>query len=506
MKGLKVLGIEEDGTAAEIGIEPGDEILSINGKPVGDCLSYRYLISSEKVTLLVKKAEGGLLDIDLEKDEGDDLGIVPEEMRIRRCGNKCVFCFVAQMPKGLRRSLYVKDEDYRHSFLYGNYITLTTMKDEDYRRIIGERLSPLYISVHATDDSVRRFLLANRKAPPIMENIKRLANGGITMHTQAVVCPCLNDGDVLIKTVEDLAAFYPKVASLAVVPVGITKHREGLYPLRTFTRSEARKLLDSLEPLRKKYRKKTGESFVYPSDELYIKAGYDFPKDSEYDGYPQIDNGVGLVRDFLTEFRREKRRLPKKPKALPCRSERSRGTHSCSSELKVKGGSLHSGRGDKLRHRRLILITGISFATYLKTMAEEISATTGIKLKVLPVKNELFGHTVTVTGLLSGHDIAAALKGKKAAAALVPSVAVRDGEGVFLDDMTPEEVEREAGVKIIMIEPTAKGLVEALKKGAHCAPNPHPSPSPLKGRWASGLDSSLRWNDEHFGRLHDHHW
>lgn len=465
MKGLKVLGIEDDGTAAEIGIEPGDEILSINGKPVGDCLSYRYLISSEKVTLLVKKAEGGLLDIDLEKDEDDDLGVVPEEMRIRRCGNKCVFCFVAQMPKGLRRSLYVKDEDYRHSFLYGNYITLATMKDEDYRRIIEERLSPLYISVHATDDGIRRFLLANRKAPPIMENIKRLADGGITMHTQAVVCPGINDGDVLLKTVEDLAAFYPKVASLAVVPVGITKHREGLYPLRTFTRSEASRLLDSLEPLRKKYRKQFGESFVYPSDELYIKAGYDFPKDSEYDGYPQIDNGVGLVRDFLTEFRREKRRLPKMLKESVCRSDRSGGTHSYSSELKtkVKGRSLDSARDDSTRYRRLLLITGFSFAPYLKLVAEEINATPGLKVKVLPVKNELFGHTVTVTGLLSGRDIAAALKGKKANAALVPSVAVRDGEGVFLDDMTPEDVEKEAGVKIIMIEPTAKGLVEAVK-------------------------------------------
>ena len=263
-----------------------------------------------------------------------------------------------------------------------------------------------------------------------MENIKRLADGGITMHTQAVVCPGINDGDVLVKTVEDLAALYPKVASLAVVPIGITKHRDGLYPLRTFTPAEARSLLDSLEPMRKRFRKQFGESFVYPSDELYIKAGYDFPKDREYDGYPQIDNGVGLVRDFLTEFRREKRRLPKM--------------------LKVA-------------HRRLILLTGISFAQYLKEIAEEINATPGLKVKVLPVKNELFGHTVTVTGLLSGRDIAAALKGKRADAALVPSVAVRDGEGVFLDDMTPEEVEREAGIKIIMIEPTAKGLVEALK-------------------------------------------
>jgi len=429
MHSLKVKDIYPGGTALEIGIEKGDEILSINGSPVPDYLAYKYLIADEEVTLLVRKKDGSLLDIDIEKDDDDDLGILPPPMKVRCCNNKCVFCFVAQMPRGMRRSLYLKDEDYRHSFLYGNYITLTTLKDEDYERIIREKLSPLYVSVHTTDDTLRRFLLGNPKAPAVMGGIKRLTDGGIMLHTQAVVSPGLNDGDSLIRMVEALSKLYPKVASLAVVPVGLTKHRDRLYPLKGFTKGSAARLLDALEPYRKKFRKEFGENFVYPSDELYIKAGRDFPKDRDYDGYQQIDNGVGLVRDFLTEFASEKRRLPR---AL-------------------------------INKKRVVLVTGISFAPYLKEVAETLNKVSGLSVSVLPVKNELFGHSVTVTGLLSGKDIAAALKGKRADAALIPSVTMRDGEGVFLDDLTPEDIEKEAGIRVVMAEPTARGLVEAVR-------------------------------------------
>ena len=434
LKGLKIAGIEPGGIASEVGMEVGDEIISVNSSPVPDYLAYRYLIASEEVTLLVKKKSGGIAEIEIEKDEDDDLGIIAPPMRVRACNNHCVFCFVEQMPGGLRRSLYVKDEDYRHSFLYGNYVTMTTMKDEDFARIIRERLSPLYVSVHATDDSLRRFLLGNCKAPSIMEGIKKLTDSGIVLHTQAVVAPGINDGAALIKTTEDLAALYPKVQSLAVVPVGLTKHREKLYPLRTFTKSEAGKLLDGLEPLRKKYRRKFGVNFVYPSDEFYLKGQWPFPPVKEYDGYPQMDNGVGLVRDFLDEF--------KKTSTFSLRKEKV---------AKRNGGE------------NLLLITGKSFAPILKEIAEGIEAKVkNLKLRVLPVKNNLFGEKVTVTGLLSGKDIIAALKGKKADAAIIPSVTMRDGAGVFLDDLTPEDVERETGLKIIMIEPTARGLLEAL--------------------------------------------
>ena len=440
LKGLKVTDIEPGGTALEIGIETGDEILSINGFPVPDMLAYRYLIANEDVALLVKKKSGGLIDIDLEKDEDDDLGIIPPAMPVRRCNNKCVFCFVSQMPKGLRKTLYVKDEDYRHSFLHGNYITLTTLKEEDYERIITERLSPLYVSVHTTDDELRRFLLGNKKAPPIMESILRLVDGGITLHTQAVVAAGLNDGENLIKTVEDLALLHPAVASLAVVPAGITMHRGGLYPLKLFTKAGAAKLLDSLEPLRKKYRKLFGEAFVYPSDEFYIKAGRDFPKDKEYDGYPQIDNGVGLVRDFLTEWNREKKRLKCKTPSFSLRKEKEAKRN----ELKV------------------LLVTGKSFEPYLKNIAEEIEGITKAKVTVLPVKNELLGHTVTVAGLLCGTDIANSLKGKKADAVIIPAVTMRDGAGVFLDDLTPYDVEQATGIKVVLVDPSARGLIEGI--------------------------------------------
>ncbi len=431
MKGLKVTNIDEHGTGREIGLEKGDEILSINGREVMDYLAYRYLIASEDVAILVRKKDGTLLDIDLEKDEDDDLGIEPQPMRVRCCNNKCVFCFVAQMPRGLRRSLYVRDEDYRHSFLYGNYITLTTLTDADYERIIRDRLSPLYVSVHTTDDETRRFLLGNKKAQPVMDGIKRLTDGGVTLHTQAVICPGINDGDNLKRTVEDLSLLYPMVASLAVVPIGLTKHRERLYPLKAFTKQGAAKLLDSLEPFRRKFRKKFGENFAYPSDEFYIKAGREFPKEREYDGYPQIDNGVGLVRDFMTEFK--------------------------STFFLIKESSKENITP------KILLVTGVSFAPYLKEVAENLEEKTGLNIRVVPVKNELFGHSVTVAGLLSGNDIAHALKGKRADAALIPSVTMRDGDGVFLDDMTPADVEREAGLKIIMVEPTAHGLVEAIR-------------------------------------------
>ncbi|HLB25518.1 MAG TPA: DUF512 domain-containing protein [Nitrospirota bacterium] len=436
VKGLKVAGVLEGGTASEIGIGKGDEILRIGGSDVPDYLCYRYLIASEEVTLLVKKKDGGLVEIELEKDEDDDLGIVPPPMRVHRCNNKCVFCFVSQMPPGLRKTLYVKDEDYRHSFLYGNYVTLTTLTDEDYARIVRERLSPLYVSVHATDDETRRFLLGNQKAPEIMPALKRLVEGGIQIHAQAVISPGMNDGEMLIKTAEDLASLHPGVASLAVVPVGLTRHRHTLYPLKGFTPAGAARLLDGLEPLRKKYRRKFKESFAYPSDEFYIKAGRDFPPEREYDGYPQMDNGVGLVRDFLTEFGKEKKT----------------STFSLRKEKVAKRNDV----------KKIILVTGISFAPYLAQTAKELEEKTGLNLKVLPVKNELFGHNVTVAGLLSGKDIARALKKEKADAALVPSVAVRDGDGIFLDDLTPQDVERLSGVKVVMVEPTARGLVEAL--------------------------------------------
>jgi putative radical SAM enzyme (TIGR03279 family) len=437
LKGLKIAGVEPGGIASEVGLEEGDEIISVNSSPVPDYLAYRYLITSEEVTLLVRKKSGGMTEIEIEKDEDDDLGITAPPMKVRACNNRCVFCFVEQMPRGLRRSLYLKDEDYRHSFLYGNYVTMTTMKDEDYVRIIRERLSPLYVSVHATDDQLRRFLLGNCKAPSILEGIKKLTDSGIVLHTQAVVAPGINDGAALIKTTEDLAAFYPKVQSLAVVPVGLTKHRDKLYPLRVFTKRRALRLLDGLEPLRKKYRRKFGVSFVYPSDEFYIKAGRDFPPVREYDGYPQIDNGVGLVRDFLDEFGKAL-----KPSTFSLRKEKVAKRNEA---------------------ENLILVTGKSFEPILKEIAKEIEAKVkNLKLRVLPVKNNLFGDKVTVTGLLSGNDIIATLKGKKADAAIIPSVTMRDGAGVFLDDLTPKDVERETGLKIIMTEPTARGLLEAL--------------------------------------------
>jgi len=430
LNALKIQYIEPGSTGEELGLTPGDEIISINGKPIPDVIAYRYLVFDEELTMLVKKTGGmGLYEYDIEKDFDDDLGVEPEPMKVARCNNRCVFCFVHQMPKGMRRTLYVKDEDYRHSFLYGNYITLTTLTEADYGRIIEDRLSPLYVSVHATDEAVRKKLLGNKKAAPVMVGIRRLVDGGIKLHTQAVVCPGINDGEVLSKTIEDLAALYPGVESLAVVPVGLTAHRERLYPLRGFTKRGAEKLLDMIAPMQKSYRKRLGVGFVYPSDELYIKAGRDFPKDKDYDGYPQIDNGVGLVRDFLTEFGKFKRRLPKR--------------------LKTK--------------RKVLLVTGKSFASYMREIAGTLNGIEGLTVSVLPVRNRLFGDTVTVAGLVCADDIAEAVKGKRADFMVVPSVMLRDGEDVFLDDVSPDELIERAGMNALITEPTAAGLIEAVR-------------------------------------------
>lgn len=428
LKGMRVAKVQSGGTGEELGIAAGDEILEINGKPVPDLVAYKFLIADAAVTVLTRRKDGSLHEYELEKDGDDDLDLEPAPLDIRVCGNHCVFCFVDQMPEGMRRSLYVKDDDFRHSFLYGSYITLTTLRDKEINRIIDEMLSPLYVSVHATDDEVRRTLLGKRRAPPIMELLQRLTSHGISLHTQAVLCPGINDGEVLRRTVEDLRALGPKVKSLAVVPIGLTQHRDDLPELRLYTKETAAEVLDLVLPYQKQYRKESGTAFVYAADEFYMKAERPVPSENHYDGYPQLDNGVGLVRDFLTQFKRQARRLPKaleEPKSL-------------------------------------LLVTGISFAPVLQGACARLAEVEGLKVEVAAVENALFGPSVTVTGLLCGKDIVAGLEGRRADAVVIPAIAIRDGYGVFLDDLTPADVERALGLPVLMAEPSARGLVDAV--------------------------------------------
>jgi len=403
---LEISRVLPGSAAARLGLATGDALISVNGEEINDCIDYAFTIADEHPSLVVKKKDGTLVQTAVSKEPDDDLGLEFAPLRVKRCRNRCVFCFVDQMPKGCRRSLYVKDDDFRASFLFGNYITLGALTEGDWNRIFSQRLSPLYVSVHATDPSLRTFMLGNKKAPDIMTSLKRLTAGGIRMHTQIVTCPGINDGPHLTRTVEDLAGLFPAVASIAVVPVGLTTHRKGLFPLKAFTPRRAKALLESVEGLGATYKKKFGTRLVFASDEFYVKAGKPTPPASFYEDFPQIENGVGMVAEFLGDARRTK---------LPAR----------------------------ISPRTVTIVTGVSFGAILKGVLQRLNRVKGVSIRLVTVKNRFFGPSVTVAGLLTGQDIVKALRGKNPGAlVVVPAHAVKEDEDVFLDNMTLAHLER----------------------------------------------------------------
>ncbi len=434
--GVKIEGIHPGSIGDKAGIKEGDYLLRINDKVVRDVIDYHFYMQENRLKLELRKEGGNRWEIEIEKGEAEDLGLELSPFKIRQCRNRCVFCFVNHLPKGMRKSLYIKDEDYRMSFLYGNYVTLTNISAEDKKRIYEERLSPLYISVHATDKKLRNHILGNPDAPDIMKEIKELVSHKIRIHAQIVLCPGINDGSHLIRTVEDLGRFYPYVSSIAVVPVGLTKYRKNP-DLRPYTQDEAIRVVKSLGPVRKRFRKKHGDTFVYPSDEFYIKAGLDFPPLKEYGDFPQIENGVGLVPVFIDRFE--------------------------------KGVSEIKKTAD--RGKVFTTFTGVSFSPFLKRLVEDPthradkSKMSGIsELEVITVENRFFGDSVTVTGLLTGQDIIGALKGKVSGdTILIPSVTLRDGGDMFLDGMTPKDIENAVGIRTKVIDATTEGLIGALQ-------------------------------------------
>jgi len=425
--GVRIEKVYSGSIGDKVGIKAGDFLLRINNKIVRDLIDYHFYIQEERLRLDIRKANGERWKIDIERHEGEGLGLEPSQFKIRQCSNRCIFCFVNQLPKGMRKDLYIKDEDYRLSFLYGNYITLTNLSKEDKKRIYEERLSPLYVSVHTTDKRLRNLILGNPDAPDIMKEIKELSSHKIRIHAQIVLCPGINDGDHLIKTVEDLGRFYPYVSSVAVVPVGLTKYRKDP-ELRPFSQEDALATIRALEPIRKRFRRRFGDPFVYPSDEFYIKAGLDFPPLKEYGDLPQLENGVGMVPLFID-------RLEKGLKGK---------------EVKPKG-------------RAFTTFTGVSFGPFFKRIADRLNKTYGLNLDIIIIENRFFGDLVTVAGLLTGQDIIEAIKGKVSGdTLLIPSVTMKDGEETFLDDMTPRDIEDAIGIRTEIIEATAEGLIGAL--------------------------------------------
>lgn len=341
------------------------------------------------------------------------------------CRNNCIFCFVNQLPKGLRKSLYIKDDDYRMSFLYGNYITLTNLRKEDKERIVEQRLSPLYISVHATSKIIRNKLLGNAKAPDILKEIKFFTDNKIRLHTQIVLCPGYNDGKELNKTIHDLCSFYPYVSSIAVVPVGLTMHSR--QNIRHVEKEEARDALKIVESFQKRYKKKHGDPIVYGADELYIKAEIPFPPLKDYGDFPQIENGVGMVALFMNRVRKLK--IPKL----------------------------------NLRKKRFLTFTGLSFYPFLKKFLKLLTEE-GINVDLMPIENRFFGTSITVTGLLTGKDVIKTLFDRKGGqeVVLVPDVVLKDREEMFLDDIALKDMEEALGLPMKKIESTPEGLIKGI--------------------------------------------
>ena len=431
MAGLIIESVMPGSIAEELEIEPGDRLLAVNGNRLRDVIDYNYFTSEDLLVLELEKADGELWDLEVEREEGEPLGLSFPAPEPARCGNNCVFCFVHQLPKGLRRPLYVKDEDYRLSFLYGNYVTLANIGRKELERIKEQRLSPLYISVHATDPLLREQLLGKSKILPILEVMRELAEARITMHTQIVLCPGLNDGEAFGRTVEDLALMHPWVSSLAVVPVGLTGHRKKLPDLAPVTREFAVSFISEWGPKSLQLAERLGEPFLFLADEFYIKGRLPFPELESYGDLPQLENGVGMIPLFLSEAEQ------------------------------VLEEAEHLGKG------RITVVTGESPYRYLADFLGRLSEVTGTSITPVAVKNRLFGGAVTVTGLVSGKDIIAALNGVELGdLVLVPDVMIKEGEGVFLDDVTLEELENELGKPVLVVESTPFGIYDALVETA----------------------------------------
>jgi putative radical SAM enzyme (TIGR03279 family) len=423
--GPEIERVLPDSLAHAAGIVPGDIILSVNGHKVCDLIDFMFFRNEEKLHVIIQRKDKRL-SFPLLFKPGQDIGIELKPFKIKTCTNRCIFCFVHQLPKGLRKTLYVKDEDYRMSFLYGNYVTLTNLSTQDKKRIVQQKLSPLYLSVHSTNATVRTTLLGNPKAPDILKEIAFFKEHKIRMHCQVVLCPGYNDGRDLEKTIRDLYKFYPYVLSIAIVPVGLTSHRRSGQKLRPVEKDDALRALSQVDSFQKRFRKKHGDSVVYASDELYIKAETEFPSLREYGDLPQIENGVGMIPQFMHYAKRVK--IPQS--------------------------------GTK---KRFITFTGVSFYPYLTKFIEKLKKS-GTDIEAVPVENTFFGKSITVTGLLTGRDVIRTLQEyiKKDDLLLIPDVVMKEGEEVFLDDISRRDLEDLLAVATVVVEPTAKGLLDAI--------------------------------------------
>lgn len=439
-------GIVPESIAEELGLNNSDELLSVNGNKIFDILDYKFEISDEYVELEIKHKDGEVEIYEIEKDENEDIGIIFEDELIdspKRCQNKCIFCFMEQLPEKVRDTLIFKDDDYRLSFFTGNYITMTNMKESDVDRIIKYRLSPINISVHATDVAVRCEMLNNKNAGIVLKYMEKLAKAGISMNAQIVLCPGYNDGDILEKTILDLTKYMPYIKSICIVPVGITKHRDNLTKLKTVDSTIASEVVNTTEKYQKIFKEKYGTNLVYIADEFYSLAEVKVPEYIEYEDFSQLENGVGMLAVFKYEFEKHIKEIQRDKRYI----------------------MFKEGKEEK----KITVLTGkISYKhilEYAKVLEEKFK---GIHINLVWVPNEFFGERITVTGLVTGSDILkhiTKLKEQKADFGeyiLIPNVMLKNDEKIFLDDMSLDDLEEQIGIKIKVTDNTAKGFINGI--------------------------------------------
>ena len=430
---IRVLSVTAGSPADKAGIQPGDAVEEINGEPVLDEIDYQALTCRRHLEVRVLDPEGHPRVVSILKREWDPLGLCLDEtviMKPRPCRNRCIFCFIDQMPPGMRPSLYVKDDDWRLSLMMGNYVTLTNVDDREFDRILRRKASPLYISVQATDPAVRCQMLRNPHAGNLMDRLRQLRDAGLSFHCQVVLCPGVNDGNVLHRTIADLVSLAPAAQSLAVVPIGLTAHREGLAEMKGFDAESARELIHSLEPVQAWCLKNLGTRFVFPSDEFYCLSGEPLPSDEAYEDYGQIENGVGLLRQLQRECEEAVEDLPPAQPLSP--------------------------------PRRLLIATGVSAKPLIEELAHRY-APDGLEVDVIAVPNRFFGETITVTGLIVGKDLIHTLRGKPCDEILICAVMLREQTDRFLDDMTLEEVRTALERPIRVVENNGEAFIRALR-------------------------------------------
>ena len=427
-----VKSLMSGGIGEELGIEPGDKLLAINGNEIQDVFDYYYYEESEQLLLLIEKPDGEEWELEIEKDEDESLGIEFDQSLMdeyRSCRNKCMFCFIDQMPKGMRETLYFKDDDSRLSFLQGNYITLTNMSDHDVERIVKYRLEPINISFQTTNPELRCKMLHNRFAGEALKKVDILYRGQIEMNGQIVLCKGVNDGEELERTIRDLTGYLPYLKSVSIVPVGLTRYRDGLYPLEPFTKEDAREVLSVIHRWQEKIYQEHGIHMIHAGDEWYVLAEEEVPEEARYDGYLQLENGVGMMRLLFNEVQE----------------------------------ALSAVTGDE-RQREISLATGRLMYPYIGKILEEIRKKfPNITTHLYAIRNDFFGERITVSGLITGQDLTGQLKGQPLGERLLlPCNMLKIGEPVFLDDFTLEEVENSLQVKTDIVKSSGQDLLDAV--------------------------------------------